>query len=104
MGLVLLADDPKLERRVALKVMLPRLAANPTAKERFLREARAAARVKSDYIVTIHYVGEFRGVPYLAMELLEGQSLEEIFRAGQPLPVARIVTIARDIARACGRP
>jgi serine/threonine protein kinase/Leucine-rich repeat (LRR) protein len=100
MGAVFLAEDPKLGRRVALKVMLPRIAAaDPTAKERFLREARAAARLKSDHIVTIYQVDETNGVPYLAMELLEGQSLDVILRAGQPLSAAQIICIARDIAR-----
>ena len=58
MGMVFLAEDPELDRRVALKVMLPRIAANPSAKQRFLREARAAAKLKSDHIVTIFQVAE----------------------------------------------
>jgi eukaryotic-like serine/threonine-protein kinase len=99
MGAVFLADDPKLERQVALKVMLPRLAADRGARERFLREARAAARLKSDHVVTIYQVDEADGVPFLAMELLEGQSLEHVLRAGPPPGVARILAVARDVAR-----
>src|SRR5262249_13584006 len=72
MGVVFLAHDPDLDRTVAVKVMLPKVAANPSAKARFLREARAAAKLRNDHIVTIYEVGEDRGVPYLAMELLDG--------------------------------
>ena len=82
MGAVFLADDPMLERQVALKVMLPSIGAKATAKDRFLREARAAAKVKSDHIVTIYQVDEANGVPYLAMELLEGQSLDDWIHSG----------------------
>ena len=98
MGIVFLAEDPKLGRHVALKVMLPRIAADPTAKDRFLREARAAARLKSDHIVTIYQVDETNGVPHLAMELLEGQPLDDVLRFEQPLSVAQILHIGRDIA------
>ena len=83
MGVVFLADDPQLERQVALKVMLPQVAANPTAKERFLREARAAAKAQ-ERPHRHHSPGRRgRGVPYLAMELLEGQSLDDLLR-GRP--------------------
>src|SRR5688572_24073347 len=58
MGAVYLGYDSALERKVALKVMLPQHAANRDARERFLREARAAAKVHSDHVVTIHDVGE----------------------------------------------
>lgn len=99
MGVVFLADDSKLQRLVALKVMLPSVVSIPLAKERFLREARATARLKSDHIVTIHEVSEARGIPYLAMELLEGKSLATVLRAGKPLSTEAILPIARDIAR-----
>jgi eukaryotic-like serine/threonine-protein kinase len=56
MGVVFLGYDPHLERQVALKAMLPVLAASPSAKQRFLREAKAAA-IKHDHIVTIYQVG-----------------------------------------------
>src|SRR5262249_41444685 len=63
MGVVFQAEDVQLQRHVALKVMLPALAASESARARFLREARAAAAVKHDHIVTIHQVGQDRGVP-----------------------------------------
>src|SRR6185436_12374920 len=99
MGAVFLADDPKLQRQVALKVMLPKIAANPTARDRFLREAQAAARLKSDHIVTIYQVDEVAGVPYLAMELLEGRSLDDVMRSGKVLGVADILHLARGTAQ-----
>jgi len=99
MGVVLLADDPELDRRVALKVMLPRVAANPAAKQRFLREARAAAKLNSDHIVTIYQVGEDRGVPFLVMELLEGAALDRVLKSGRPLTLAQILGIGLDVAK-----
>src|SRR5207248_1366434 len=56
MGAVYVAEDTLLKRRIALKVMRPEIAARPTARERFLREARAAAALEHDHIVTIHQV------------------------------------------------
>lgn len=99
MGMVYLALDLHLERQVALKVMLPEVGAHPEARQRFLREARAAAKLRNDHIVTIHQVSEVKGVPYLAMELLEGQPLEEGLQAGQPLPLPEILRIGREIAK-----
>src|SRR5207249_3639568 len=61
MGVVFRAEDTRLRRLVALKVMLPELAAGPNAKRRFLREARAAARVEHDHVVPIFQVDEGRG-------------------------------------------
>ncbi|HBI45663.1 MAG TPA: serine/threonine protein kinase, partial [Planctomycetales bacterium] len=67
MGAVFQAEDPKLKRLVALKVMLPRLAADASARRRFLREAQAMAAVHHDHVVTIYQVDEDNGVPFLAM-------------------------------------
>ena len=77
MGMVFLAEDTQLHRKVALKTMLPTFAANTVAKERFLREARAAAAVEHENVVAIYQVGEDRGVPYLAMTFLKGEALDE---------------------------
>src|SRR5438552_13304320 len=73
MGAVFQAEDTQLQRIVALKVILPECAANPVARERFLREARACAALKSDHVVTIYQVGLDRDVPFLAMEFLQGR-------------------------------
>jgi serine/threonine protein kinase len=98
MGVVFLAEDPHLRRHVALKTMKPTVAAAGSARQRFLREARAAAGIKHDHVVTIHQVGEEGGVPYLAMELLEGESLEQRLRHDRELPVKDVLHIGRQIA------
>jgi hypothetical protein len=77
MGIVLEAEDPRLKRRVALKVMRPDLATNALARKRFLREAQAVAALEHDHIVAIHEVDEDKGVPFLAMPLLRGETLED---------------------------
>jgi len=98
MGMVFLAEDLHLQRKVALKVMRPKVAETPEAKERFLREARAAAALEQDNIVTIYQVGEDRGVPYLAMQRLKGQSLGERLEQDGKLSVSETVRLGRQIA------
>src|ERR1051325_6483251 len=98
MGIVFLAEDPQLRRQVALKAMLPTLAVNREARQRFIREAQAAAAVKHDHIVTIHQVAEAGGIPFLAMELLEGQSLHERLKGRTKLPVNEVIRIGAEIA------
>ncbi len=78
--------------------MLPALAANPSARQRFLREARAAAAIKHDHIVTIYQVGEDRGAPFLAMEFLEGESLSDRLQHERRLPVKEVLRIGREMA------
>jgi serine/threonine protein kinase len=90
MGLVFLAVDTKLDRQVALKVMLPKYAEDTAAKQRFLREAKMAAKIDHDYIVHIYQVDEDRGVPFLAMQLLSGCSLEDVLRRASALTAARL--------------
>src|SRR5262249_54878553 len=70
MGVVFHGEDVQVRRPVALKALLPALAADAAARERFLREARAAAAVKNDHVITIYQVSEDRGIPFLAMPLL----------------------------------
>jgi serine/threonine protein kinase len=98
MGVVFRAEDPQLARLVALKAMLPALAASPSARQRFLREGRAAAAIKHDHIVTIYQVGEDRGVPFLAMELLEGEPLDVRMQREGKLSPADVLRIGRDMA------
>jgi serine/threonine protein kinase/WD40 repeat protein len=108
MGMVYRAEDPHLQRQVALKVMKPELARDPTACERFLREARAAAKLKSDHVVTIHQVGQERDVVFLAMELLEGLSLGAWLKKGRKPTLVQATRMGRQIAlgladaHACG--
>jgi len=98
MGVVFRAHDPHLDRIVALKAMLPSLASSPSAKERFFREAKAAAALKHANIVTIHDVGEDRGAPFLAMEFLEGESLDDRVKRAAPFPAADVARIGKAIA------
>ncbi len=76
MGIVLKAFDPALHRLVAIKVMSAALAGSATARRRFTREAKAAAAVCHDHIVTVYGVVEADGLPYLVMQYLDGESLQ----------------------------
>jgi len=98
MGIVYRAEEVALNRLVALKVMRPSLASGDSARRRFLREAQAAASVRSDHVVAIHRVGEDRGLPYLAMPLLRGESLEARLRRDGALPPAEVARIGREVA------
>ncbi len=95
MGVVLHAYDPCLARDVAVKVIDPKLANNEVARQRFCREARAAAAVTHDNLVAVHQVDEDEasGLPYLVMQLINGESLEQrLKRVGKlpPVEVARL--------------
>jgi serine/threonine protein kinase len=98
MGVVFEALEPQLERRVALKAMRPALAANEVARRRFLREARTVASLQHDHVVTIHQVGEERGVPFLVMPLLQGESLEDRLKREGRLPPAEVFRLGREVA------
>ncbi|MBX7105806.1 MAG: serine/threonine protein kinase [Gemmataceae bacterium] len=98
MGAVYLATDTRLHRPVALKIMLPKFAASRFAKERFLREARAAARIANDNVITIYEADERDGVPYIAMQYLQGASLEQHLRTGEKFTPEQILRIAEETA------
>jgi serine/threonine protein kinase len=98
MGWVMLAEDTQLGRRVALKVMRSQHAAEQESRERFTREAKAAAQLKHDNIVTIYQVGEDQNIPFFAMELLEGGTLQQRLEYPKPLSLGAAVRIAREIA------
>ena len=100
MGTVYAALDSALDREVAIKVPTRSLVASPDAHDRFVRETRALAAVKHDHIVTIHSVEESNGQPYMVMELIDGQSLEQRLADGSPLEVAEVVRIAIETADA----
>ena len=82
MGAVYEAIDTRIGRRVALKIIRPEYAASPAARERFLREARAAAQISHDNVVTIFEADERGGMPYMAMPHLEGEPLDAILERG----------------------
>lgn len=90
MGLVLKAFEPALERVVAIKLLQPRVAYDPVALARFQREARAAAVLRHENIVTVHAVGEERGIHFMEMEFIDGPSLADVLRTDGPLPAEMI--------------
>lgn len=98
MGIVFRAFDEKLHRVVAIKVMAAQLAANGSARKRFTREARAAAAVSHDHVVTIHAVDEVNGLPYLVMQHVSGMSLQQRLERNGPLQLAEIVRIGMQMA------
>ncbi len=99
MGVVFLGEDVQLERKLAIKAMLPALAASESARQRFLREAKTAAAIEHDHIVPIFQVGQDRGVPFIAMPFLKGEPLDERLRRQGVLPLAEILRIGRETAR-----
>jgi len=101
MGEVYLADDTRLRRRVALKILARELAGDPDRRERFEREALAAASLNHPNIVTIHSVEEERGIPFLTLELIDGQTLADLIPEGG-LPLDRVLTLAIPLADAVG--
>jgi WD40 repeat protein len=98
MGVVLKALDTGLHRVVAIKVLAPQLAVSGTARKRFTREARAAAAIGHENVVTIHAVEEFKGLPYLVMHYVAGPSVQQKLAADGPLPVADILRIGFQTA------
>ncbi len=99
MGAVYRALDRRLGREVAVKVVLGG-GADPEERERFAVEARASARLKHPNIVGIHRVGEERGVPYLVMDLVPGESLQRRIARDGPLPPRDAARVAAKLARA----
>ncbi len=98
MGLVFEAEDTDLLRRVALKVIRPELAGEPQAAQRFMLEARAMAALKHDHIVTIYQVSQERGVPFLAMEYLQGMSLHRWLERGRKPSLDLVLRLGREMA------
>jgi serine/threonine protein kinase len=97
-GVVLKARDPKLARIVAVKVLAPHLAASGTACQRFLREARGAAAVVHEHVITIHDVVEDHPLPHLVMQYVAGQSLQEKLDKGGPLDLQAVLRIGMQTA------
>ncbi len=106
MGRVFAAYDPNIDRRVAIKTVnifssLPE-SERAASRERFLREARSAGKLSHPGIVTIYDVGDMDGVPYMAMELVAGESLDHFCKDGSLLPVSEVVALLGAAAEALG--
>ncbi len=100
MGVVLKAFEPALHRLVAIKVLSPVLAGSATARQRFTREARAAAAVSHDHIVAVYGVSEVNGLPYLVMQYVAGESLQDRLDRAGPLDVTEVVRLGLQTAQA----
>ena len=99
---VFLARDQLLDRPVAVKVLFPEFATDPTFVERFRREAQAAANLNHPNIVAVYDWGQEDGTYFIVMEYVEGRSLSEIIRTEGPLHPHRAAEITADVAAALG--
>jgi serine/threonine-protein kinase len=100
MGVVYRASDPRLERRVALKLLPATYADDPSYRRRFLDESRRAAAIEHPHIVPVHEAGEATGVLYIAMRYVEGADLAGVIERRGPLDPAEAVAILAPIADA----
>ncbi len=99
MGEVFLAQDTTLDRKVALKFLPEELQQDPTSRKRFLREAKSAAALDHPFICKIYEIGKAQDRTFIAMEYIQGVTLQEKLAEG-PLPVGDVLETAREIADA----
>jgi eukaryotic-like serine/threonine-protein kinase len=93
MGIVVAATHQQLDEKVALKFLRPSVASNPEIVQRFVREARAAVKIRSEHVARVLDVGALEsGTPYMVMEYLDGQDLAQTLAGRGPLPVSETVT------------
>jgi serine/threonine-protein kinase len=100
MAVVYRAHDPRLDRRVALKVLAPDLARDEGFRQRFIRESRTAAAVDHPHIIPVFEAGESGGVLFIAMRYVEGGDVGTLIDQANPLPAARVVRIVTQVASA----
>ena len=99
MGVVYKAFDTKLERDVALKLLRPEAMGDPAAKERFIREARAASALNHPTITTIYEIDEWHGQDFICMEYVEGETVKKKIQSGQ-MSMDEVLNIATQTAEA----
>lgn len=100
MGIVLKGFDPSLSRFVAVKVLAPQLWSDANARERFSREARAAASIVHDNVIEIYGVAEVDGIPYFTMPYLRGETLQQRIELRGPLAIEEVLRISKQLADA----
>lgn len=98
MGSVFMVEDLKLKRKLALKAMKPEIAAVEIHRMRFMREAQTVAQLDHDNIVQIFHVGEEKGVPFITMPLLKGESLEDRLKKETPMSMRDVIRFGRQMA------
>src|SRR5215468_3982314 len=101
MGEVFLAEDTRLGRRVALKVLPPAFTWDHERIRRFEREAKAASALNHPHILTIHEIGEVDGAHYIVSEFVEGETLRALIKLGR-LGISEAIGIAEQVAGALG--
>ncbi|NOK34963.1 protein kinase [Corallococcus exercitus] len=102
MGTIWLALDAQLQRRVALKLMDTHRVPSPSARQRFAQEAKAVARLQHPHVVQIHDYGVDGDVPFIVMELLEGEDLEALLGRRERLPLNTVALLLSQVTRALG--
>lgn len=98
MGIVFRAIDSRLQRTVAVKVLAPLLAADEVAHDRFMREAQAVAKIKHPHVIAVFSVDEFKEIPYIVMEYIEGTSLDRLIQPDTTVPIEIVIRIGIEIA------
>jgi len=99
MGMVYRGLDEALEREVAIKTLVAEGSFDPESRRRFEVEARAAARLSHPNIVTVHELGEDRGILFIAMEMLPGADLDSLVRSGEALPLSEKLDVVAQVCR-----
>ena len=98
MAYVLAADQKDLDRRVALKFLLPKIVGKPQVVERFAREAIAGSKIKNEHVAAVYDVGKIDGVPFIVMEHLEGKDLGAFLKEKAPLSIPTTVDLVLQAA------
>ena len=98
MGVVYRALDPSLGRQVAIKLLKPQLARDDVFAERFRREAQAMAGINHANVITVHAIAERAGIPFIVMEFVDGESLQNRLRQEGQLPLTDVIRIGAQIA------